>query len=81
MKYHLMIGSLIVLAFSCATGPIFAVELPAVFSDRMVLQREMPVPVWGTAEPGEEVAVSFRSQKNRSRPMLRPVPGGSSWTR
>ncbi len=63
MKYHLMIGSLFVLAFSCATGPIFAVELPAVFSDHMVLQREMPVPVWGTAEPGEEVTVVFRDQK------------------
>ncbi len=28
----------------------------------MVLQREMAVPIWGTADPGENVEVSFRSQ-------------------
>ena len=30
-------------------------KLAPVFSDHMVLQREMPVPVWGTAAAGEEV--------------------------
>ena len=30
-------------------------SLPAVFSDDMVLQRQMPVPVWGFADAGEEV--------------------------
>lgn len=63
MKYHSLIGFVFALAFSCASGPVFAVELPKVFSDRMVLQREMPVPVWGTAQPGEQVTVSFRDQK------------------
>lgn len=29
--------------------------LPSVFSDHMVLQRAMPVPVWGTAKPGATV--------------------------
>jgi sialate O-acetylesterase len=29
----------------------------ALFADHMVLQRDMPLPVWGTAEPGEEVYV------------------------
>jgi len=33
-----------------------------VFSDHAVLQRGMPVPVWGTADPGVEVSVSFGSQ-------------------
>lgn len=33
------------------------------FGDGMVLQREMPVPVWGTAEPGERVTVAFRGQE------------------
>jgi len=36
-----------------------AVRLPNVFGDHMVLQREMPVPVWGWADPGEKVTVSF----------------------
>ncbi|MEM1028624.1 MAG: hypothetical protein AAGJ38_11120 [Planctomycetota bacterium] len=38
-----------------------ALELPAVFSDHMVLQRDMPVPVWGKAEPGTMVSVAFGS--------------------
>ena len=35
------------------------VTTPAVFSDHMVLQRGMPVPVWGKADPGEEVTVKI----------------------
>ncbi len=33
--------------------------LPSVFSDHMVLQRDMPLPVWGTAAPGAEVSVTL----------------------
>ncbi len=33
------------------------------FSDHMVLQREMPVPVWGTAKPGTKVTVKFAQQE------------------
>lgn len=39
------------------------VALPALFSDGMVLQRNAPVPVWGTADAGETVAVSLGLQK------------------
>jgi sialate O-acetylesterase len=35
------------------------VRLPAIFSDHMVVQANAPVPIWGWAEPGEEVAVSL----------------------
>jgi sialate O-acetylesterase len=35
------------------------VKLPMVFADHAVLQRDKPIVVWGWAEPGEEVAVSF----------------------
>jgi sialate O-acetylesterase len=38
------------------------VKVTGIFSSHMVLQRDMPVPVWGTAAPGEKVAVNFRSQ-------------------
>jgi sialate O-acetylesterase len=31
------------------------VSLPKLFSDNMVLQREMRVPIWGCADPGERV--------------------------
>jgi sialate O-acetylesterase len=33
------------------------------FSDHMVLQSGMSVPVWGTADPGEKVTVTFLKQK------------------
>ncbi len=39
------------------------VTLPAVFTDHAVLQRDVPVPVWGKATPGEEVIVEFAGQK------------------
>lgn len=39
-----------------------ALELPAVFSDNMVLQQEQPVRVWGRAEPGASVEVQFAGQ-------------------
>ena len=35
------------------------VKLPGIFSDNMVLQREMRVPVWGWADPGESVRVEI----------------------
>ncbi|MEI7948162.1 MAG: sialate O-acetylesterase [bacterium] len=39
------------------------VKLTALFNDHMVLQREAPVPVWGTAAVGEKVTVEFADQK------------------
>lgn len=35
------------------------VRLPQVFADNMVLQRGMKVPVWGWADPGENVSVEL----------------------
>jgi sialate O-acetylesterase len=37
-------------------------RLPSIFSDHMVLQRGKSVPVWGWADPGEQVAVEFAGQ-------------------
>lgn len=39
-----------------------AFELGSPFTDGMVLQRGMKVPVWGWGEPGADVAVSFAGQ-------------------
>ena len=40
--------------------PVLAeVTLSHLFGDNMVLQRDMPLPVWGTADPGETVEVRF----------------------
>lgn len=38
------------------------VELAPVFSDNAVLQRDVEVPVWGFAAPGESVTVKFADQ-------------------
>jgi sialate O-acetylesterase len=37
------------------------------FTDHMVLQRDMPVPVWGEVKPGEEVTVEFAGQKKSAK--------------
>jgi sialate O-acetylesterase len=46
-----------------AAAPVFAdVQLARVFSDHMVLQAQRPVPVWGTAAPGERIVVEVAQQ-------------------
>ena len=41
----------------------FADVVPSsLFQDHMVLQRDMPVPVWGKADPGEAIRVEFGEQ-------------------
>jgi sialate O-acetylesterase len=38
------------------------VRLPALFADHMLVQRNLPVHVWGRASPQERVAVEFRGE-------------------
>ena len=40
-------------------------ELPAIFSDHMVLQRDQAIPVWGKADPGEVVTVRLEGSPAR----------------
>jgi len=47
---------------ACCGSACAYVGLATPFGDHMVLQREMPVPVWGTADAGEQVSVSFARQ-------------------
>jgi sialate O-acetylesterase len=48
-------------AAACLALPAFAeVKLPHVLAEHMVIQRDLPVHIWGTATPGEAVTVSFR---------------------
>lgn len=52
----------------------------------MVLQRDRPVPVWGSADPGEKVTVTFNGQRReavadgsgRWKVMLDPMPANAS---
>ena len=51
------------------TGFLQAAELKLAdpFGDGMVLQREMPVPVWGKADPDATVTVSFAGQTKTAK--------------
>jgi len=40
-----------------------AVVLPQLFQSGMVLQREKTIPIWGKADPGEQVTVIFRKKQ------------------
>ncbi len=42
---------------------IAEVKLPKLISDGMVLQRDIPVKIWGWASPGENVKIDFRGEK------------------
>ena len=50
-----------VLSLLCVfSGPAFAnPSLPHLFSDHMVLQRDVPISVWGSADPGEAIRVTL----------------------
>lgn len=41
----------------------YGLEMPSVFSDNMILQREAPVAIWGNGRPGETITVEFNGQK------------------
>lgn len=47
------------IAVVAAASAHAAVTLPHILSDHAVLQRDMPIHIWGNAGPGEQVAVSF----------------------
>lgn len=59
--------SRLLIALGCsATGAFADVHLASPFGSHMVLQREMKVPVWGTADSGEAVTVEFAGQKKHT---------------
>ena len=54
--------SVVLLALLPAAAASAQISLPRLISDHMVVQRDLPVHVWGTAMPGEQVTVSFRGE-------------------
>lgn len=42
-----------------------AITLPQIFGNGMVLQRDLPIPVWGNANPGEEIMVLFNQSTTK----------------
>ncbi|MST01243.1 MAG: hypothetical protein EXS29_08040, partial [Pedosphaera sp.] len=60
-RFRPIVSAAILAAISLAAHA--DVKLPVIFSDRMVLQRDQKVPVWGWADEGEKVTVEFAGQK------------------
>jgi sialate O-acetylesterase len=64
MRCNICLASLLLVTTLIAPALVRADVKPAsVFASHMVLQRDLAVPVWGTAVAGEEVTVAFRDQK------------------
>ncbi|MCR5313290.1 MAG: sialate O-acetylesterase [Bacteroidaceae bacterium] len=51
-----------------------SLRLPSFFSDGMVLQRNIKVPVWGWGKPGSEIVVEFRGRTVKTK-----VKGDGTW--
>jgi sialate O-acetylesterase len=58
-----MKSKILLLALACTVPLAAEVKLAGPFTSHMVLQRDMKVPVWGTADAGETVTVEFAGQK------------------
>ena len=55
--------SILLSALLLVASPLFAeVRLASPFTDHMVLQCDLKVPVWGTADAGEKITVEFAGQ-------------------
>lgn len=54
------------LSATMAFVAVAEVRLAPIFSDGAVLQAHRPVPVWGKADPGQKLAVSFAGQTKKT---------------
>jgi sialate O-acetylesterase len=63
-RNHLVFAIVLAVVAGINTMAVAEVKVPPVFSDHMVLQRDLAAPVWGTAEAGEEVTVSIVEQSH-----------------
>lgn len=55
-------------ALLLALPALAEVKLPALIAEHMVVQRDLPVHVWGTSAPGETVSVTFRGETRSASP-------------
>jgi sialate O-acetylesterase len=57
---------LVMLPLARISASAAELSLPSIFSDHMVLQCGRAVPVWGWADPGEQIVVEFGGQSKSS---------------
>ncbi len=65
-RKNLFCWSLTLVLAGLVTTAQAEVKLASIFGDAMVLQRDLPVPVWGWADPGEEVTVTLGEQSHKA---------------
>ena len=84
LRYLLMLSCLLMGVVSVNAK----VSISPIFSDHMVLQRDMKIPVWGWGEPGDNVGIKFMGQEVISdvnkegfwKLELEPVAAGGPYT-
>ena len=62
MRLSLNLRSFLLLALIPASVASAQITVPSVLSDHMVVQRDLPVHVWGRAPIGTQVSVTFRGE-------------------
>ena len=62
MKYLLKAFCVFLAAAASALALQASPVLPHLFSDHMVLQRDMPISIWGRADAGEQITVTLAEQ-------------------
>lgn len=61
------LAAALLLALAATLTAHASISCSAQFSDHMVLQQGRPVPIWGWATPGANVAVAFAGQNQQTR--------------
>ena len=67
MKYYHLLTALSFVAITAAPTRA-AVRLPKLVTSHMVLQRDIPLPLWGWADADEKVSVTFRNKTYTATP-------------
>ena len=83
-NWHPFMVAMLLFFLLQARGIQAEVTLPYILSDNMVLQRDIPVNIWGWAKPGEKVTVAVMKQKvsvkadkkGEWKVKLNPLPAG-----
>ena len=86
MRYHRLLAVAAIIAASPATRA--AIKPASMFTDNAVLQQQMPVPVWGTADPNEAITVAINgatatttaAADGKWSVKLPPLKAGGPWT-
>jgi sialate O-acetylesterase len=62
-KMPLLLTAIVLTGTFSTFGEESELKVTKVFSDNMVLQRDMPDPVWGWADPAEKIIIKFKGQE------------------